>query len=73
MKKQFFDNSKLLNLIDRNYKTRAEFCRAAGIVPATFYREKSAGNWSAQTIIKATNTLNISNKEIELYFFRPIM
>ena len=71
MKKSKFDNSQFLWMIDRNFKTRAAFCRAAGIEPKTFYKEKSAGNWSSQTIIKAVKTLKIPHEEIGLYFFAP--
>lgn len=68
---QSYDNSQLLQKIDRNYKTRTEFCRAAGIEPQTFYKEQSAGNWSADTIIKAATALKIPAQEIGFYFFRP--
>ncbi len=69
---QKYDNLNLLWKIDRSYKTRAEFCRAAGIKPEKFYKEKSAGNWSADTIIKAAQALKIPAHEIGFYFFMPL-
>jgi len=69
---QKYDNLNLLWKIDRSYKTRAEFCRAAGINPKKFYKEKSAGEWSGDTIIKAAEALKIPAQEIGFYFFTPI-
>lgn len=66
-----YDNTALILKIKQSYRTLAEFCRAAGIEPKRFYKEKSAGNFRADTIIKAADALSIPPAEIGFYFFAP--
>lgn len=66
------DYFNLLWQIDRNYQTRAEFCKAAGINPEELEQELKAGNLSADNVIKAAQALKIPAQEIGFYFFMPI-
>ena len=67
------NKDNLLLLIDRKYKTRAEFCKVAGISESEFNKEiRSANGIKAETINKAVKALEIPPQEIDYYFFAPV-
>lgn len=72
MSKAKYDNAALLWKIDRQYKSRADFCKAAGIELRNFRVEIRGGEWRAETITKAVKVLDIPRQEIGFYFYAPI-
>lgn len=58
-------------IIDR-YKTQKAFAEALGVPESTLCRYLGEGrNWRGDLLIKAIRLLEISNDEIDAYFFEP--
>lgn len=65
-----FDNTELLNLIDKKFKTHREFGTAMGWSDAkTSYKLKSFSTWDHEDMEKTIDILGISAANLKRYFF----
>ena len=65
-----FDNSELINLVEKKYRTHREFGAAMGWSDAkTSYKLKDYSTWSHTDMERAMNVLNISASNLKKYFF----
>lgn len=65
-----FDNTDLLELVDKKYRTHREFGAAMGWSDAkTSYKLKDYSTWTHIDIDKAVSVLGISAANLKRYFF----
>ena len=68
-----YDTQKLKARILEMYGTQDKFAEKIGISKATLSRHLGGtrSEWKGKHIIKAIRALNISDSEIDMYFFTP--
>ena len=69
-----FDTSKLRGRIFEKYKTLKDFAKDLGLNSATTCNKVNGDTpWKSTEIYRATELLSISQNELGLYFFTPMV
>jgi len=67
-----FDNTELLDLIERRFRSHREFGAAMGWSDSkTSYKLKDYSTWSHADVEEAMSVLGIPASHIKKYFFTP--